>query len=417
MHKTMTRILIAAVLLSFSMAALAAAETGPMLKQGDRMVFLGDSITEQRIYTAYVMDYFALRYPDLKVTFRNAGWGGDRAPGALARLQRDVLDLKPNVVSICLGMNDGQYARFDQAVYDTYIEAMKGLVSGLKQAGVRVVLLSPGCVDPLDKKRLEGYNDTLARYAAGVVELGRIERLPTANLHELMIGVQTAAKADHPEFTMIPDGVHPSGPGHALMAFGLLYGLKCSGGASALTIDAAAKSVQADRCVVQGLKISDDAISFRRTDDALPTYFDPEVAGILQYAPFLSAMNDYSLTIKGLKAGQWKVAVNGIDVGTFSADELAGRVDLSGRPGPWQTIAKEVHRLSRQQETYYFTRWRRVQLSDFPPETKRETDALIRKLDSLVSNCETARAKAVANRTWDWSVIRVGSCESSVLRE
>ena len=77
-----------------------------MLKPGDRMVSLGDSITEQRIYTRYVMDYFALRYPGQKIEFRNAGWVSDTAVGGLKRLQRDVLDLKPTVVSICYGVND-----------------------------------------------------------------------------------------------------------------------------------------------------------------------------------------------------------------------------------------------------------------------------------------------------------------------
>jgi lysophospholipase L1-like esterase len=75
-----------------------------LLEDGDHMVFLGDSITQQRIYTRYVMNYFALRHPDMGITFRNAGVGGDTSWGSLKRLDKDVLDLKPDVVSICFGM-------------------------------------------------------------------------------------------------------------------------------------------------------------------------------------------------------------------------------------------------------------------------------------------------------------------------
>ena len=65
-------------------AVVSVAKADPPLKSGDRVVFLGDSITEQKIHTRYVMNYFTLRYPGLDVTFRNAGMGGDSAGAAWA---------------------------------------------------------------------------------------------------------------------------------------------------------------------------------------------------------------------------------------------------------------------------------------------------------------------------------------------
>src|SRR5438132_4798462 len=47
------------------------------IKDGDRVVFLGDSITEQRLYTTYIEAYALTRYPKWKLSFRNTGWGGD----------------------------------------------------------------------------------------------------------------------------------------------------------------------------------------------------------------------------------------------------------------------------------------------------------------------------------------------------
>ena len=171
------------------------------------MVFYGDSITEQLQYTRYVMNYYALRYPDLRISFRNAGWSGDSAPGGLERLQRDVLSLKPALVSICFGMNDGGYRAFDQRLYDEYMQGMTGLVKQLKQAGVKVVLLTPGVVD--EDIENKGYNATLARFGDGVKELAAKDRVPVYDLHALMLDVQTQAKRDNPKFTMIPDSVHP----------------------------------------------------------------------------------------------------------------------------------------------------------------------------------------------------------------
>src|SRR5438046_7192661 len=48
-----------------------------LIRDGDRVVFLGDSITEQRLYTTYIEAYALSRFPQWKLSFRNVGWGGD----------------------------------------------------------------------------------------------------------------------------------------------------------------------------------------------------------------------------------------------------------------------------------------------------------------------------------------------------
>src|SRR5438046_7998147 len=50
-----------------------------LIRDGDRVVFLGDSITEQRLYTTYIEAYALSRHPQWKLSFRNVGWGGDTA--------------------------------------------------------------------------------------------------------------------------------------------------------------------------------------------------------------------------------------------------------------------------------------------------------------------------------------------------
>jgi hypothetical protein len=57
-----------------------------LLKDGDRVVFYGDSITEQRLYTSFIEEYALTRFPDRKIEFFNSGVGGDKVSGGWAGL-------------------------------------------------------------------------------------------------------------------------------------------------------------------------------------------------------------------------------------------------------------------------------------------------------------------------------------------
>ena len=392
----------------FLFASVAGAQ--PPLKAGDRVVFLGDSITQQQIYTRYVMNYFTLRYPGLDVTFRNAGWGGDFASRGLGRLQRDVLSLKPTVVTVCYGMNDAGYKKFDEKVLGRYAQSMEGLVAELKKAGARVVLLTPGCVDTDRNAPFKevDYNGTLARYGQAVEQLARKENAAFFNMHGLMLDAQTRAKARDPNFTMLPDGVHPNEMGQAVMTYAALKALGCKDQASGLEIDALASKAIADRCRVEDLKVTADSVTFTRTDEALPTALDTGALPILDLVPFTQDFNQYTFKVTGLKAGSWKLTVEGIEVGAFSDKDFAAGVNLATLPGPWLKIGQEVNNACKEQESLYFTAWREVSLLKVPEEANPERDALASKLGEFVLQKEAARLKTVpSNRSWKWVVTLV----------
>jgi lysophospholipase L1-like esterase len=118
------------------------------LKDGDRVVFYGDSITEQRLYTTYAETYVVTRFPQLHVTFVHSGVGGDRVAGGWAgpidlRLPRDVFAYKPTVMTIMLGMNDGSYRAFDPGIFNTYSTGYQHIIDSVKSTlpGVRVTLI------------------------------------------------------------------------------------------------------------------------------------------------------------------------------------------------------------------------------------------------------------------------------------
>src|ERR671934_2548253 len=60
---------------------IARAQSGFALQDDDRVVFYGDSITDQRLYTTFVEDYTVTRFPRWSIRFIHSGWGGDRVTG------------------------------------------------------------------------------------------------------------------------------------------------------------------------------------------------------------------------------------------------------------------------------------------------------------------------------------------------
>jgi lysophospholipase L1-like esterase len=230
-----------------------------LVRKHDRIVFLGDSITEQQLYSNYVETYLATRFPEFALTFFNAGWGGDTAPGGLARLDRDVLRLKPDVVTVCYGMNDGRYQPSTPEIVETFSNGLSGLVKRLKKAGVRVVLLTPGIVDEAKGAHLAAchYNRCLRPIADAVVRLAKKERLPVADLHRLMSEVDARAKSADAAFCMIPDGVHPDPAGHLVMAHGLLTALGVPPRREIIRIPAGKPSVEGDRSITVPLLSAD----------------------------------------------------------------------------------------------------------------------------------------------------------------
>jgi len=85
------------------------------IHNGDRVVFLGDSITEQRLYTTFIEAYALTRHPDWKLTFRNVGWSAEAA----LKLAPIVADLDVYLLKVT-GLQGGNYSvSIDGAVVGT----------------------------------------------------------------------------------------------------------------------------------------------------------------------------------------------------------------------------------------------------------------------------------------------------------
>ena len=80
---------------------------------GDRIVLLGNSITEAGYYGSNLWLYYMTHFPNRKIVVFNAGIGGDVVGQMNDRFELDVLPKKPNIVVLTFGMNDSGYAEFN----------------------------------------------------------------------------------------------------------------------------------------------------------------------------------------------------------------------------------------------------------------------------------------------------------------
>src|SRR4030095_11135508 len=109
-----TRPGILVLMLLSSLTSAQESAKGSVLKKGQRVAIVGDSITEQKLYSRYIELYLTACLPELELQVIQLGWGGEPARGFAARMNNDLLPWKPDVVTTCYGMNDGGYRAFDE---------------------------------------------------------------------------------------------------------------------------------------------------------------------------------------------------------------------------------------------------------------------------------------------------------------
>jgi lysophospholipase L1-like esterase len=388
---------------------------GPFaIKDGDRIVFYGDSITDQRLYTTFVETYIVTRFPSLDVSFVHSGWGGDRVTGGGGgpidkRLARDVFAYKPTVVTVMLGMNDASYQPFKQQTFDVYAKGYQHLVESIKSQfpDVRLTLIQPSPYDDVTRKPNfgDGYNQVLLRYGEFVKELAHKDGATVADLNTSVVAALKKAMEIDPARAneLIRDRVHPGQGGQLLMAEALLKAWNAPAVVSTVELDTAAdKVVKQDNTKVENLK-ANGTVSWTQLDSALPmpiTLRDPVIALAVKASDVEQALNQQTLKVSGLTAPKYELIIDGKDVVELTKDELASGVNLAERRTPMFDQAVAVHELTRQHNDVHFQRWRMLQV---PFETRRSPALAeaMKDLDTfeldLVAE-QRAKAKPVLHR-------------------
>ncbi|RYM06522.1 GDSL family lipase [Sporolactobacillus sp. THM7-7] len=198
-----------------------------LIKKNDVVLFQGDSITDVKRdherpddlgtgYPLMVAGYFGTMFPEMNVRFLNTAVGGDAVEDMAARWKKDCIDLKPDVVSILIGIND----TWNHAGKETsespahFKEKYRRVLTGVStQLDARIVIMEPYVLPyPEDRKawredldpKIHTVRELAAEYQAVFVPLDGIMN---------SVCVRTGAK-----YLTGDDGVHPTSAGHGVIA-------------------------------------------------------------------------------------------------------------------------------------------------------------------------------------------------------
>ncbi|MBI3860333.1 MAG: PKD domain-containing protein [Planctomycetia bacterium] len=182
--------------------------------QAVKIVCLGDSVTGvyyhtggRRAYPELIPLALEKSYPGSKVTLVNAGISGNSTIDALKRLQADVLDHKPDLVTVMFGLND--MVRVPIAEYQANL---KTIIERCRAAGAEVLLCTPNAVIE------SGGRPTakLLEFCAAMKETGRELNVPVCDCYATHAALR---ERDPLAWRLtLSDAIHPNMDGHKLTA-------------------------------------------------------------------------------------------------------------------------------------------------------------------------------------------------------
>jgi lysophospholipase L1-like esterase len=202
------------------------------IQPNSKLVMIGDSITDcdrarpvgEGLFEALGKGYVSLvdglltaRYPDHRIRVVNMGASGNTVRDLQGRWQKDVLDLKPDWLSVLIGIND-VWRHFDSPLQierrvplDEYVQTLDELLRVARPALKGLILMTPYFIEP---HRADAMRAMMDRYGAAVRQL--------AEKHQaLLVDTQAAFDASlthlHP-MTLAWDRVHPNRAGHMIIA-------------------------------------------------------------------------------------------------------------------------------------------------------------------------------------------------------
>ena len=323
------------------------------LRDGDTVVFLGDSITAARRYDRVIENYTLLRYPQRRVKFYNAGKGGDTMTGALDRLQREVFDRKATVLTVAFGVNDIGWGMTADAEHKAaYLNSLRLLVTRCQEHHVRVFVCSPAITNEDPDRAESGFlqqmcDEGLAlAKSLGADTIDILRSMRKVQRHVLALNKGQKDPAKHTKLH-VEDGVHLNELGQLAMAFAILKGLGAPADVSLAEIDAASASVTDVRgCTITHVKATPGSVEFDRLDEGLPINFGTLGALNFFFIAVPQELNRYMLTVRGLATGKYDLIAGGRALGRFTDHQFAAGLNISSMTanawepgGPWDAQA------------------------------------------------------------------------------
>jgi lysophospholipase L1-like esterase len=363
-----------------------------LLRQNDRLAIIGDSITEQKMYSRIMETYLTVCVPELNITARQYGWSGERAPGFLARMTNDCLRFNPTIATTCYGMNDHEYKPYEDRIGKTYFEKSTAIVNAFKEHGVRVVHGSPGPVGKMPgwvktaSGTVEDLNLNLCNLRNIGVEIAREEKVGFADVFWPMFSAAFHAQQKYGTNFAVAgnDGVHPGWAGQVIMAHAFLKALGLKGDIGTYTVDlkSGKATVTAGHALVSSkpgeVRIQSTRYPFCAPPGDLTT--NNNIRAGMALVPFNEDLNRLILVAKNGSAKSYKVTW-GPTTKSYSAQQLAKGVNLAAdfALNPFSDAFKKVDEAVYAKQAYETTQ---IKKSFRSPEAKANMEAVVAKTEA-----------------------------------
>lgn len=386
------RSILALFLIGTTSAAIADVPTAPQFESGDRVCFIGDSITDIGRYHAYLQLFYATRFPDRKILYFPAGHSGGTAGDCMQRLNWDILARNPNIATVNFGMNDmgGKFGttnssteEVEKIIQDKITEIQpryEKLLDALAASDVRLILIGPSIFDDNvqigDTPPLHSHREhALAMWTKRIQQIAERRKAGFVDLGTKMSEVNARMQAVDPKATIVgQDRVHPGEPGNLVMAYSILKAQGVDPYVAKISLDSA-KAAPDDliNCTVENIERKDSGMSFECLEAALPFPTPYRAEKALELIPFTDELNREILVVKNLAAGKYDVRIDDAVVGQYAASELSAGVNLALNPKTPQykqsqkvlQSNEERHKLENQLRYLPYLRHNRESLKDF----------------------------------------------------
>ena len=319
----------------------------PAFKNGERVAFIGASITHGGSYHTQLNLYYATRFPGMRIVPLNCGISGDSAAGVISRYAWDIAPLNPTHATINIGLNDIGYSLYGNETQDpqklrlreeriaTHLDNMDKLLGLLTGDGIAVTIISLTPTDETGTQKKPPYTGVNAaikgflprikaiaeKYNAAVIDI-------TARLEEINLTEQRKLT----DFTLLGGArVQPGGLGHLVMAYIILKAQGMEATVSNIKIEAATGNiVEQDNCKVYKLESSSDKVSFELLSGALPFPVKDSMRKALELVPFMNDLNQELLTVNSMAAGDYELLIDGVPVYQGTSADFGAGLNLAG---------------------------------------------------------------------------------------
>lgn len=202
-----------------------------------RIAFLGNSITYSGQFISYVETYYRLNNPDRELEWINVGLpsetisglsevnhanGAFPRPDLHERLDRVLEQLKPDLVFVNYGMNDGIYMPLDEERFQKYKDGINWLDSKISEIKADVIYMTPPVYDPA---KGAAYANVLDSYSDWLLSRRYTDDWKVIDIHWPMRKYLEDQRALDSAYNLAKDGIHPGEVGHWLMAKEILLSL------------------------------------------------------------------------------------------------------------------------------------------------------------------------------------------------